>query len=158
MEKNNHLLFMQRAVDLSLENVMNGNGGPLVRLLSKTDRSLQLASIKSHYTTIQQHMLKWLLSEMLVKPLATSAHRLPTIHLMRALPMCLGAIFWARPSIVYFANSAQDAAHAGFDDSFIYDQIALDREKRAIACIHIPIAHALKAFSMWTATQHKIPY
>src|SRR5690606_13747670 len=47
-------------------------------------------------------------------------------------PMCLGAIYWARPKVVYFANTRIDAANIGFDDSFIYDEISADISQRKI--------------------------
>src|SRR5674476_479598 len=51
-------------------------------------------------------------------------------------PMCLGAIYWARPKVVYFANSRQDAANIGFDDSMIYEELGIDLDKRKIPIIN----------------------
>ena len=49
-------------------------------------------------------------------------------------PMCLGAIYWARPDHVYYASSRTDAAAAGFDDDFIYSQIRFPPSTVASPC------------------------
>jgi guanine deaminase len=73
-------------------------------------------------------------------------------------PMCLGAIYWARPSRVYFGNTAEDAANHGFDDAFIYDEIARSFADRKIEMIPMMREHALKAFILWTSLSGKITY
>ncbi|MFT4031979.1 MAG: nucleoside deaminase [Siphonobacter sp.] len=73
-------------------------------------------------------------------------------------PMCLGAIFWARPDRVYYACTHADASDAGFDDSFIYQQVTLAPAQRSIPMIHQPIEGAKEAFEKWKSNQGKIPY
>ncbi len=73
-------------------------------------------------------------------------------------PMCLGAIYWARPSKVYYANTRNQAADAGFDDAFIYDEINIDPSARKIEMIHIPDPEALQIFKDWVAKPDKIDY
>jgi len=73
-------------------------------------------------------------------------------------PMCLGAIYWARPDAVYFANSRQDAASIGFDDEFIYNEINTPFEERKIPMIHLPHPHAMQAFESWQSKIDKTPY
>jgi len=72
--------------------------------------------------------------------------------------MCLGAIYWARPARVLYACSAADAAAAGFDDAFIYDEL-----KRAHAARRIPMTQLLRdeslsIFSTWKKLENKTPY
>ena len=64
-------------------------------------------------------------------------------------PMCLGAIYWARPSRVFFAAIRQEAAAAGFDDSFIYQQIAVPRKERTIPMTHLVDELRTQPFEEW---------
>lgn len=73
-------------------------------------------------------------------------------------PMCLGAIYWARLRTLYYANSRQDAARIGFDDEFIYDEIALPLENRKIPAIRIANESADLAFAEWARNPDKIRY
>ena len=73
-------------------------------------------------------------------------------------PMCLGAIYWARPKMVYFANSRQDAANIGFDDSMIYEELGIDLDKRKIPIINLGREDALKIFVEWRNKEDKIKY
>ena len=73
-------------------------------------------------------------------------------------PMCLGAIYWARPKIVYYANSRKDAADIGFDDSMIYDEMTADLDKRKIPIVSIGREEALKIFRLWEQKTDKTEY
>ena len=73
-------------------------------------------------------------------------------------PMCLSAIYWARIPTVYYGNTRQDAAAIGFDDDFIYQQIPLAPEKRAVKMSPCLREEALKAFQGWAAKTDKIRY
>jgi len=73
-------------------------------------------------------------------------------------PMCLGAIYWARPKIIYYANTHKDAAAIGFDDSMIYEEINKDLQDRKIPAIHIKSAEAKKIFLEWDKKKEKIQY
>ena len=72
--------------------------------------------------------------------------------------MCLGAIYWARPTRVYFANTAADAAKAGFDDAFIYQEIARPYSQRKIPMIQIMRDEALAVMRAWEEQPDKIGY
>ena len=73
-------------------------------------------------------------------------------------PMCLGAIYWARPSAIYFANSRQDAAEYGFDDSMIYEEIAADNNNRKIPIQSLSRQQALEVFELWKNKPNKTIY
>lgn len=72
--------------------------------------------------------------------------------------MCLGAIYWARPDKVYYANTREDAAAIGFDDDFIYQEIAIPIASRKISFIHAPIPEARAVFEFWKNNPTKIEY
>ena len=73
-------------------------------------------------------------------------------------PMCLGAIYWARPDHVYYAATRQDAAEAGFDDDFIYEELAISPEKRNIPFIKVDMNQAKQPFLLWSQKSDKIEY
>ena len=73
-------------------------------------------------------------------------------------PMCLGAIYWARPAIVYYANTRNDAAGIGFDDSMIYEEMGVELDNRKIPVINLCRQDALKVFERWTAKGDKTLY
>lgn len=73
-------------------------------------------------------------------------------------PMCLGAIYWARPNKVYFGSNKQDAAQAGFDDAFIYNELPLPFNERSIPFIQVAREISLKTFDYWDKKEDKIQY
>ena len=72
--------------------------------------------------------------------------------------MCLGAIYWARPSRVFFAATHAEAAAAGFDDSFIYQEIAIPHAERTIPMIHVPDELGNQPFQEWAGTPDRLRY
>jgi guanine deaminase len=73
-------------------------------------------------------------------------------------PMCMGAIYWARPSRVFYANTRQDAANIGFDDSMIYEELTLPLDQRRISIECLGREYAIKVFEAWTAKADKLDY
>jgi guanine deaminase len=73
-------------------------------------------------------------------------------------PMCLGAIYWSGISNVFFAADRKDAAAAGFNDNFIYDEISLPSEKRHIKFIKLKEVDGKEPFRIWNRFEDKIPY
>src|SRR5688572_23092126 len=73
-------------------------------------------------------------------------------------PMCLGAIYWARPKRVIYANTKSDAAAINFDDQFIYDEIEKSGMQRSIEFIHQPHPGALAVFQRWKLMENKTVY
>ena len=73
-------------------------------------------------------------------------------------PMCLGAIYWARPDRVYYAATYRDAANAGFDDSYIYEQTRLDASQRKLPMTRVEDPSALLPFEAWMGKADRIRY
>lgn len=73
-------------------------------------------------------------------------------------PMCLGAIYWARPARIFYAANAADAAAAGFDDAFIYDELKLLPAARHIPMTQLLRDDSLAIFSAWSRQENKKPY
>ena len=72
--------------------------------------------------------------------------------------MCLGAIYWARLDKLFYANTKEDAKKINFDDSFIYEEIELPKEKRKLPHISMSREQAAKAFKMWDENADKVEY
>lgn len=73
-------------------------------------------------------------------------------------PMCLGAIYWARPDKVYYGNTKRDAADIGFDDDFIYRELELPMDGRKIPFEQIGREDAITSFREWEAKEDKLRY
>jgi len=151
--------FMARAIQLSLENVLSGSGGPFGAVIVKNGNVVAEATNRVTATNdptahaevlaIRQACQKLGLFELKGCDLYTSCE---------PCPMCLGAIYWARIDKVYFGSLAADAAKAGFDDSAIYAEIAQSRAAREIPMIQMMREEALAAFRAWEELPGKILY
>lgn len=73
-------------------------------------------------------------------------------------PMCLGAIYWARPARVFYAANRNDAAAAGFDDEFIYEELNVATDQRRIRTLQLGREKAVEVLQEWVKTDRKIPY
>ena len=150
---------MERAIQLSIENVRAGSGGPFAALVVRD--GAVLATGTNQVTTSQDPTAH---AEIVAIRSACRAigdfqlHGCELYTTCEPCPMCMGAIYWARLEKVYFANTREDAARLGFDDSFIYNQIALPVESRRIRMIQIMREQALGAFHEWEKSPTKIRY
>jgi tRNA(Arg) A34 adenosine deaminase TadA len=152
-------LFMARAIQLSIENVRSGRGGPFGAVVVKNDHIIaegvnQVTSTNdptahAEVLAIRQACQKLGFFELKECQIYTSCE---------PCPMCLGAIYWARLSRVYFGNVAADAAKIGFDDSFIYREIAQSHSQRGIPMIQMMRDQALAAFRAWEETPKRTAY
>jgi guanine deaminase len=150
---------MARAIALSLENVLQDRGGPFAAVIVK-DGKIIAEGANSVTSTIDPTAH----AEMVAIRLACK--NLKSFDLQgceifsscEPCPMCLGAIYWARPSCVYFANTAAHAAKEGFDDAFIYQEINRPHASRKIPMIQLVHDEAPAAFHAWREKLDKIHY
>jgi len=149
---------MAEAIKLSRDSVKNG-GGPFGAVIVKDGKIIAKASNKvteTHDPTAHAE----------VNAIRIAAKELETFNLegceiytsCEPCPMCFGAIYWARLDKLYFANTKADAKNIGFDDSFIYEEIALPYNERSIPNIQISREEALEAFKDWENKDDKIEY
>lgn len=151
--------FMARAIQLSIEGVRSGQGGPFGAVIVLKDKiiaegenrviSANDPTAHAEILAIRQACAKLGSFELKSCELYTSCE---------PCPMCLGAIYWARLSRIYFANTAEDAAAIGFDDSSIYKELQLAHTRRRIPAMQLMREEALAGFAAWTAKTDKIPY
>ncbi len=151
--------FMKLAIELAEENVKQGNGGPFGAVIVRNGEIIATGvNGVTRYNDPTAHAE--------VTAIRNACKTLDTYQLedceiyssCEPCPMCLGAIYWARPKALYFAADKYDAANAGFDDSFIYDEIKLDIPKRKILTQQINLTNKLKPFEEWDVSELKLGY
>lgn len=151
--------FMARAIALSLENVQQRAGGPFAAVVVKDGKIVAEGANEVTATNDPTAHAE-------VVAIRAACRKLNSFDLQgceiysscEPCPMCLGAIYWARPERVYYANSAADAARAGFDDVFIYQEISRPHSERQIPMIQLAQDGALAAFRVWQQKEDKIRY
>jgi len=151
--------FMRRAIALALENVRTGQGGPFAALVAKDGRVV--AEGANRVTTTNDPT-----AHAEVVAIREACRKLGDFQLSgcdlyttcEPCPMCLGAIYWARPARVYYACLASDAAAAGFDDAFIYQEINRPLAARRVPMEQLLREESLAIFSLWMNHENKTPY
>jgi guanine deaminase len=151
--------FMARAIQLSVESAHSGRGGPFGAVIVRNGEiiaegvnrvtSSNDPTAHAEVVAIREACAKLGTFELKDCELYTSCE---------PCPMCLGAIYWARLSRVYYGNTAQDAAAIGFDDSFIYSELQVIPTERRVPAQQIMRDEALTAFRAWTEKPDKKPY
>jgi len=157
MDENKEFI-MRRAIALSIENVKN-DGGPFGAIIVK-DGSIVSAG-RNRVTASNDPT-----AHAEIVAIREAAKQLGTFDLSgceiyttcEPCPMCLGAIYWARLDKVYYGNTKLDAKKIGFDDSFIYDEMALKPENRKLKMEQILHNEAIVAFKDWEEKEDKIEY
>jgi guanine deaminase len=154
-----HHKFMRIAIRLSEQNVSKALGGPFGAVIVKDGKviakSANKVTLKNDPTAHAE-----------VSAIRLACRKLKTFDLSGCViytscepcPMCLSAIYWAQIDSIFYANTKKDAANIGFNDSFIYDEIALSKEKRKIATRQILKEEAKSAFKLWEHSTMKTNY
>lgn len=151
--------FLQRAIDLAVENVESGRGGPFGAVIAHKGRIIaEGANLVTLSNDPSNH------AEVLA--IREAAFRLQRVHLEDCViysscepcPLCLGAIHWAHLGRLYFAATREDAAAAGFDDSFIYDQVPLAPAARSIPATRKLASEGVAPLTEWVSTKMRIDY
>jgi tRNA(Arg) A34 adenosine deaminase TadA len=151
--------FMARAIQLSIDNVLAGRGGPFGAVVAKgVDIIAEGVNCVSSANDPTAHAEIVAIREACKKLGAFELAGCDIYASCEPCPMCLGAIYWARPDRVYFGNTAADAANAGFDDSLIYSEIPQPHSQRKIPMIQMMRDEALEAFHAWVKLPSKIRY
>ena len=151
--------FMAQAIRLSIENVQSGRGGPFAAVIVKGGQVIAEAS--NRVTAFQDptaHAEVLAIRGACAKLNSFELRGCELFTSCEPCPMCLGAIYWARLDRIYFGNQASDAAKIGFDDSFIYREIARPHEERKIPMIQMMHEQALAGFRAWAEKPDKAPY
>lgn len=151
--------FLERAIELSRRGMQKGRGGPFGCVIVKGDEIIGEGSNMVTSTNDPTAHAEVVAIRQACKKL--NAYQLDGCEVYTSCepcPMCLGAIYWARPARVVYANTRYDAAAIEFDDEFIYKEINTDIVQRQIPFIHEPHPQALKVFEEWKNMENKIKY
>jgi guanine deaminase len=150
--------FMRETIRIAIESVRSG-GGPFGSVIVRDET---IVGRGSNQVTSRNDPTAH--AEILA--IRDACERLKTFRLSDCIlyascepcPMCLGAIYWARIKRVFIASTRSDAAEAGFDDDFIYREMALPPEGRAVTMEQMMREQALPAFKAWAGKRDKVPY
>jgi guanine deaminase len=151
--------MMQKAIELSIKGSSEGKGGPFGAVVVKDGKIVGQGHNQVTSTNDPTAHAEVVAIRDACKNLGT--FQLSDCELYTSCepcPMCLGAIYWARPARVYYANTREDAAAVGFDDAFIYEEIPLPLSERKIEMIQLGREEAQKAFIMWSEKENKVDY
>lgn len=154
-----HNKFMAEALRLAEESVSKYNGGPFGCVIVKNGeiiaRGFNQVTVTNDPTAHAE-----------IVAIREACKKLNSFQLTdceiytscEPCPMCLGAIYWARPKKIYYANTHTNAAEINFDDKFIYDELKLDIRKRKLPSEQLMQNEAIRAFDMWKEKADKIKY
>lgn len=156
---NDDTRFMQRAIELARIGMETGQGGPFGCVIVKDDvivgegnngvtstndptAHAEIVAIRNACNTLKRFQLNGCAIYTSCEP----------------CPMCLGAIYWARPKRVFYASTREDAAAAGFDDEHIYEELAKPNEGRERVMTNLLRDEGLALFEAWNAKVDKVAY
>jgi len=151
--------FMHEAIELSKKGMADKEGGPFGCVIVKDDIIVGRGNNKVTSTNDPTAHAEVVAIRDACKNL--NSFQLEDCEIYTSCepcPMCLGAIYWARPKAIYFANNREDAAAAGFDDSMLYDEMKCSIAERKIPIILIGRDEAIKVFETWKLNEDKIEY
>lgn len=151
--------FMARAIQLSVDNVLSGRGGPFGAVIVKDGTIVAEGANRVTSTNDPTaHAEVVAIREACRKMGSFELRNCELYASCEPCPMCLGAIYWARLARVYFGSLASDASKIGFDDSAIYQEFVRPHSQRAIPMVRIMREQALAAFRAWEKKADRIPY
>ena len=151
--------FLREAIELAVENVESGQGGPFAAIITKGN---SLVSKGTNIVTTTDDPT----AHAEITAIRSACEKLGDFHLndctlystCEPCPMCLGAIYWARIDRVVYAASRDDAAEAGFDDGHIYEEIEKPPSSRRIEMSQRLQEAALRPFDAWRQYDDRIEY
>jgi tRNA(Arg) A34 adenosine deaminase TadA len=151
--------FLRRAIQLAIQNVDAGGGGPFAAVIVRNGQIVGEGAntvTASHDPTAHGE----------VNAIRAACNVLGTFTLAgcelytscEPCPMCLAACYWARLDAIYYGSSAADAARAGFDDAFLYEEFRKDPNKRSLPAKQLLSEEAWAGFAAWIASPNKTEY
>ncbi|MBC3538133.1 nucleoside deaminase [Rufibacter sp. H-1] len=150
---------MREAIRLSIEKMKEGKGGPFGAVVVKDGQI-----IARGFNNVTSSNDPTAHAE--VDAIRKACQTLGTFQLTgcelytscEPCPMCLGAIYWARPDKVYYGNTKADAAAIGFDDAFIYEELELPLHARSLTMEQLLPEEALLGFKEWEKHEGRTEY
>ncbi len=154
-----HPQFMQQAIQLATENVVHGRGGPFGAVIVKD--GAVIATGANQVTASNDPT-----AHAEVVAIRNACQALGTFLLdgcdvytsCEPCPMCLAAIYWAHCRAIYYGNNADDAARAGFDDSFLYEEVRKPLDQRSVSITRMLADEASVSFELWLKSSYRVEY
>lgn len=151
--------FMKQAIALATQNVVHGRGGPFGALVVKDGR---VVAVGANQVTASNDPT----AHAEVVAIRNACQALGTFQLTdcdvytscEPCPMCLAALYWSRCRAIYYGNDAGDAARAGFDDAFLYEELKKPIGERAIPMERMLADEARSSFEVWLSSPYKVEY
>ncbi|MGD0734603.1 MAG: nucleoside deaminase [Terracidiphilus sp.] len=151
--------FLRRAIALAIQNVNTGAGGPFAAVIVRDGRIV--GEGVNTVTATNDPTAHGEVNAIRAACKALSTFTLAGCELYTSCepcPMCLAASYWARLDAIYYGASAADAARAGFDDAFLYEEFRRDQAARALPATQMLSEEAWASFAAWIASTKKIEY
>ena len=150
---------MQMAIHLATENVMHGRGGPFGAVVVRDGHVIATGANQVTATNDPTAHAE-------VVAIRNACQALGTFQLTgcevytscEPCPMCLAALYWSRCSVIFYGNSAADAALAGFDDSFLYEEVNKPLHQRSIPIERLLQEEAHSSFEAWKTSPYRVDY
>jgi len=154
-----HVYFMRRAITLAHDNVKAGTGGPFGAVIVR-DGKIVAEAANQVFTANDPT------AHAEINAIRAACRNLGVFQLRGSViytssepcPMCLSACYWAHLDRIYYAASIEDAAQAGFDDAFLYREIAMPPERRSLPAQQMLREEAQISFVAWEQSPFKQPY
>ena len=151
--------FMRDAIRIPMENAVSGRGGPFGCVVVKDGRIIATGANEVTGTNDPTAHAEVVAIRRACQALGSFQLEGCEVYCScEPCPMCLGALYWARPTAVYFAATKEDAATIGFDDHFIYAELERPITARERPMQQLMRAEALAAFEHWRTNPDKVPY
>jgi guanine deaminase len=151
--------LMEQAIKIAHQNVLTNHGGPFGAIVVK--EGVIIGTGRNEVTSSNDPTAHAEVQAIREACRHLGAYQLTDCEIYTSCepcPMCIGAIYWARPKAVYYACTKEDAAQIGFDDQFIYEEIALPVEQRSIHMEQIVSDSTLLPFQTWARSTEKTTY
>jgi guanine deaminase len=152
-------IFMEKAITLATENVTSGRGGPFGAVIVRDGEIV--ASGANLVTATNDPTAHGEIVAIRNACAALKTFQLTGCHIYTSCepcPMCLAAIYWARCDAIFYGNCAADAAAAGFDDAFLYEEIKRPINQRKIPALNLLPEKAISSFDAWRAQAARFDY
>ena len=151
--------FMQEAINIGLEGMRNNVGGPFGCVIIKDDAIIGRGCNSVIATNDPTAHAEVVAIREACKALGSFQLQDCEVYTTcEPCPMCMGALYWARPKKIYYANSRFDAAAIGFDDSFIYEEFVLPIAERKMIMEYLHHTEAIMMFEEWRKMNNKTLY
>ena len=152
-------IFMEKAIALATENVTSGRGGPFGALIVRGDEVI--ATGVNCVTANNDPTAHAEVTAIRNACAALGSFQLDGCHVYTSCepcPMCLAAIYWARCEAIFYSGTAADAAAAGFDDAFLYDEMRRPVDGRTIPAVKLLPERAQLSFDAWRKQAGRVDY